>query len=223
MTRTTVTDVFYYCRSWFSWLCALFLWCYHSRLSINIRRDIILSKSLQPKSHPKSESRPICKHKSIAQVKKQMYTQPINDRWAGDLFFFSPEGLSCRSRWRTGQRANFGQFMWRPQQRLPSSESHRTKRGRCLLSLVRLYFLLSRRKTDQNFFFSASCSRARRWNSSAKLCPFWKLTTRCPKWPDMKTITSHTIPPSSTPSREVESLFTIIAPKGQLKKWKTWN
>ena len=69
------------------------------------------------------------------------------------IFFFSPEGLSCRSRWRTGQRANFGQFMWRPQQRLPSSESHRTKRGRCLLSLVRLYFLLSRRKTDQNFFF----------------------------------------------------------------------
>ena len=62
---------YYYCRSWsFSWLCALFLWCYH-RLSINIRRDIILSKSLQPKSHPKSESRPICKHKSIAQVKKQ--------------------------------------------------------------------------------------------------------------------------------------------------------
>ena len=74
----------YYCRSWFSWHCALFLWCYH-RLSINIRRDIILSKSLQPKSHPKSESRPICKHKSIAQVVKVAYPL-LGDKDKGSLF-----------------------------------------------------------------------------------------------------------------------------------------
>ena len=61
-----------------------------------------------------------------------------------------------------------------------------------------------------HFLFSiplASFSRPKLWSSSAKLCPFSKLTILFLKWPAMRTTTLPKIRASSIPSQEGKCTF----------------